>query len=391
MPNLNFRALLAICFVCVSGAIGRFAAAQDLSLSEIVQANEATWGAIFAADVIYNADARHVEKGALISHRSTTGHRWSFVRDRERIRLHDFDNSGRFEDRYTDKEFAKTLLCSETLDVGQLKLTPCDTKGIRAFIEPSLPSVFEKKSPELLRRIGLLGDDLLSLRELAEKWRVTQPVRIDEGDHRQLKLRATYPSSTPTNQWTGSYLDVFVNIDKGFLVERVDAFDTGLARSDETNGSVVVQYIKQVLKFRDCGNGVFFPEVVECRNLGPVGVKRPSSDGFFVTFTATSIDLNESVSPDCLNFKFPENAVVIESLPGRKTGKVYLWGNNNAPAREFASPAAFEAWGMLECKRDSVGAPQPGWPWAVRIPLLAFALGLSWILVSVVQKLRRGH
>jgi tetratricopeptide (TPR) repeat protein len=56
-----------------------------------------------------------------------------------------------------------------------------------------------------------------------------------------------------------------------------------------------------------------------------------------MTITATKLSVNSPIPADAFDFRFPENAVVLQDEPKEKSFKVFIWGPDNRPAKEFTA------------------------------------------------------
>ena len=129
---------------------------------------------------------------------------------------------------------------------------------------------------------------------------------------------------------------IYVDADKGFLVSRVA---THLSR---TGPPAEGHDFAEVVEFTDCGHGVFFPSTVKREERMPKDRDPPLSDVWqTITISATRLSVNTSLPSDAFGFRFPEHAVVYETVPGGSTRKVMIWGPDNKPIKEFRTEKDF--------------------------------------------------
>jgi tetratricopeptide (TPR) repeat protein len=136
-------------------------------------------------------------------------------------------------------------------------------------------------------------------------------------------------------------MDIQVNANKGFLIQKVTFYENNAAW-DAHNNSVAVLHTLEVEKFHDCGHGIFFPKQVTYHLMG--ATERPASEGGFfdfVGFTATRISVNSSLPDDAFAFRFPKNLVVQQTPAGNHPERFLVWGADNKPAKEFDNAEEF--------------------------------------------------
>jgi len=170
------------------------------------------------------------------------------------------------------------------------------------------------------------------------------------------RLHAEHPARDARDQAAGSYIDFYVNADKGFMVQKAVLYATHSYLID--GKSLGCCHSLEVKEFQSCGDGVFFPKRTERRKQ--VGVEQISADRTdCVTFAATKLSVNSPLAGDAFDFRIPAGVTVYEwdENLSMERGKVYIWGADNKPAQKFASEREYldhDAPRVLEEMRQSV-------------------------------------
>lgn len=153
----------------------------------------------------------------------------------------------------------------------------------------------------------------------------------------------------PISGWQeGSYCDVYFEPTANFLVGRVESHQVTNNQASDGTATVTKWY-------REGAN--VFPERIEHRFL-------KAEEPHAVSEVQVGV-INQELPADALDFRFPENAIVLNLPTVASHAPITLWGADNKPVRtidpdELTSP-------------DGEGQPQEG-----------NALGLNrWILISV--------
>lgn len=322
------------------------AAERVPTLAEIAKANDTAWNAIKSIDVEYTIVSQCVENGKL-TRDTQSKRRWSKSENMERVREYPttvkinksrFGNVSKpeFEDYYFDGKLMRHLRDSKPQQEKK-DLTYSDQKGLEATIgtKTNWPLCADV---ELLRYLYFDSSPLkmhqLTLANIISEWTVSiQDKQTTSSGDTLWILHAEYPQKDAKDKRAGTYIDVYVNANKGFLVQKAIFFANGSAhRPDGTPVTSCV--VKEIKEFQDCGHGVFFPKTAEFHLLGDaknIGCK----DGYFVMATATKLSVNSPLPDNTFDFHFPENAVVHQDLPGENR-KVFVWGPDNKPKKEFS-------------------------------------------------------
>lgn len=94
-----------------------------------------------------------------------------------------------------------------------------------------------------------------------------------------------------------------------------------------------LEFIREVEEFRDIGDGAFFPVVTYSATMVPTS-KAPVIE---MKAIATNAVVNEKLPSDSLDFKFPENAIVVNDVPQGGRRQSFVWGPDGKPLREITS------------------------------------------------------
>ena len=310
------------------------------TLTEIAKANDAAWKAIRSVDMEYTIGTQCVENGKTTRDMQSTG-RWSKSENRERLRRYpttvkinesQFGSvpSPEFQDNYFDGKIVQRIWDSEPQK--EKKDLSCQHQqglhavmGTRARHWPCLNEV------EPLRYLW----DELPLSTIIASWKVSlqRQEKTSSGDTLWL-IHAEYPPKNEKDEFAGSSMDIQVNADKGYLVQKVIHNTNGIVhRSDGT--AVSSCSTQEVKEFQDGGEGVFYPRKTEFRLIGDAK-NVDSHDGYYIAMTATKLLINSPMPAEAFDFRFPENAVVRQELPDEKSCKILIWGPDNKPAKEFS-------------------------------------------------------
>ncbi len=340
----------------VSGdAALKASADRDPMLTEIAKANDAAWAAIRSMDVEYARTERIVSEKTPRQSESTG--RWLKDGDRERLRQNSVftcqlengkTSSGRFEydDYYNDGTKVRHVQERDRKSSDRRTLSVVDPKrldGLVGYIYKGPRSVARGDcpitEPQVLRYFRCRYDDPpMTLAEIIAAWKVTLKGKTTTAAKETLwRLHAERPvRSDAPSEVDGSYIDFYVNADKGFMVQKAVSYT---AHSHLIDGKSIGSCRSlEVKEFQACGDGVFFPKRIECRKQ--IGVERISSDRTdCVTFVASKLSVNSPVAGDAFDFRIPAGVAVYEfdKNLSMDEGKVYIWGADNKPAQKFAS------------------------------------------------------
>lgn len=323
------------------------------TLAEIAKANDAAWAAIRLFDVEYTKTEQIVSEKR--PRQSEATGRWLKNGDRERLRQNlmltcqleggQTASGFKYDDCYLDgatvrhlQERGRKIRDRDTLSVIDPKprddLVGYIYKGPRAAARGDCMIT----EPDVLRYFRCRYDDPpLTLAEIIAAWKVTLQGKTTTAAKETLwRLHAERPAGNFRDA-VGTYIDFYVNADKGFMVQKAVAYVTNEYLIDKKSLSGC--HSIEVREFQPCGNGVFFPKRVEYRRQ--IGVHEISSKHTdWVTFLAEKLSVNAPLAGDAFDFRFPAGITVGERDKNNRMGegeKVYIWGADNKPAKEFAT------------------------------------------------------
>jgi hypothetical protein len=271
------------------------------------------------------------------------------------------------------------------LSTDLTKVALCDRKGVRAYERPIIGKMLVDKRPQVLRYVTLLSEGTrLTLGELARKWKVSVEGKFVKDGDTLWRLRAVYLPTKEEDDRAGSQMDLLVNSAKGFLIQQVDVLDTAVARPVGGENFVPVHYSTEVTAYKDCGNGTYFPQVVELRNRGQADPAKPT-DGYYVTFRSTSLLINTPIPEDALAFRYPINVPVeVSTGGGQQAVKYYLQESEQGGPTRFGSAKELDDYISKHCERDvKVSRPPASRSWlfrAISLGVAAFFLGVLWLI-----------
>jgi hypothetical protein len=131
----------------------------------------------------------------------------------------------------------------------------------------------------------------------------------------------------------GFGFDIFVDPAVNFFVRRVIEHHRDIKQ--EINGveeTYQIDVTRTVTTFHDAGGGVFVPTSMKFRAVSGSSDRRE----MVCETSVTDLKVNEDLSPGALDFRFPEDALVIYSPPRRSRCKV----NPRRPMLKLGSPPA---------------------------------------------------
>jgi hypothetical protein len=335
-----FGLILLLGLTSVSVAAGKPAQqAPRKSAQELLTAHQANWDAIQTVEMIFDHHFLWIQKGIEHVNQKSCGNTWIKSGVRERLKRMHYSEPGSlmFIDHYFDGQMQ-----SHTTRNGQIDAA---NGGIKFLSSDHYRQTGQTTDPfctlQLLRTVPILTrfkSAQLSLAELFATWKITVgDKRIVESEE-LWPVHAEYPSHDKNDKFTGSKIDLLINANRGHLIQRVDFIcrHTGMINNGREEA---VCYTAEVLEFKTCRNGVHFPRAITYDLRGDPDIPLPKNEvyKFSQGWTATQLNVNFPVPAQTISFRFPEGSVVNERLADNKSGRVFVWGANNLPAREFAS------------------------------------------------------
>jgi Flp pilus assembly protein TadD len=345
-------------------AVAQTAADQPPTLAEIAKANDLAWAAIKSVDMEYVLTFKCVENGKTKLETRSTAH-WSKAGNLERLRQYpnsmevgcpdkaQYRGHSESEDIFLDGKTVRCLKDSNAKNSDKGELACLDQKGFQGEIRPETPGmlVTQEKAPELLRYLrwtirssdgNTANGPPLMLSEIisSDKWNVSlkEKQTTSVGDTLWL-IHAEHP------RLAGSYIDVHVNANKGFLIQKA-IFCVNIGKSD-AGQRLFMRYSEEVEEFQDCGQGVHLPKQVKYHIVDPAQ-QLDSEDGCFVICAATKLTANSPLPADTFDFRFPENVVVEQTLSEDEPVRYLVWGPDNKPAKEFNTAEEFSKYAEKE-------------------------------------------
>jgi hypothetical protein len=123
---------------------------------------------------------------------------------------------------------------------------------------------------------------------------------------------------------------------------------------------------REVVSFKDLGDGVFFPTEVQTKAIQTDGTR------LLVWIDRVKIfAVNQPVSQSAFDFTFPKDSLVRHFPPENYRVKVDLWGPDNRPAREIK--------GVADLFPEQSERVQPG-----KSQLLLFCVANALIAVGLI-------
>lgn len=322
--------LLVVCSV----AYGEFVwGGERMTVQSLVEAQQSAVGLIHSLDV----ELYFYEPGANAKPASqpTQVWRWSKQGQVERIRHRSLLVAPRPDGRplnLTDVLFdgkeARVLYNWDPRHPQEI--TPAEQGTVEAWTEPQTRNVPGGCNPALfaLHSFQLNPQDgRRTLGELvSESPEAVLLERRPAGDHGVWTIRVKHPGID--GEFVGSYIDIAIDRSVNFHVRRATTHVAGI--KDAAGKPAGYEIVREVMRFRDFGNGVFFPEKVEMR----VFPSSRSAEPMITPVTLKVLSLNTALSDDALGFAFPEHALVRHFPPQDGKVRVELWGPGNRPLKE---------------------------------------------------------
>jgi hypothetical protein len=133
----------------------------------------------------------------------------------------------------------------------------------------------------------------------------------------------------------GFGFDIYVDPAVNFFVRRVIEHHRDIKQ--EINGveeTYPIDITRTVTTFHDAGGGVFVATSMKFRAVSGSSDRRE----MVCETSVTDLKVNEDFSPGAIDFRFPEDALVIYSPPLSPTRqRVVLWGPDNLPRKEITN------------------------------------------------------
>ena len=333
------------------------AAGQTPTLAEIAKANDAAWEAIKSVDIEYVLTMKCVENGRTSQETQRPGH-WSKAGNLERLRM--YPNTVEFgcpkNATFGGHEESDDLLCDgktmrrwwdyDAKNKNKGALTLQNQQHLSAYIRPGTPRTLATQrgiSPELLRYLRFEYESPLALSEIIASWKVSlKKKQTTKAGETLWLIHAEYPPKKSDDKLAGSYMDIYVNANKGFLIQKVTFYENNAA-FDAKNVPAGEYSTVEIEEFLDSGYGVSFPKQAKYHLIGVTEHPRSEAGCFyFVSFAATKLSVNSPLPADAFDFRFPENMIVNQTVSKNEPDRLLLWGPDNKPAKEFKNLEEFD-------------------------------------------------
>ena len=310
----------------VSAGMSPVAAADDLDLDTIIEAQENAVGLIHAIDVRMDFEGENRPDTRTTKGPLTFTWRWSSEGERERMRIQtDYfppTPDGRptnLTDTYQDGRQRWTLANYDPKNPQQV--TPVKQGTLRASVEPQMrtrSTRFPDPRPYLGLCVQFNDRDLVrSLREMRKAYPKVELIgKVPYKDHIVWRIRAEPPGNDPKN-----YMEIDCDPTKNFNIRRVTAHNGGYQVTG--GGNMPFVSVREMLDYYEGADGVFIPTRFEER------VEFPESGSSVLLHGKVTVNaLNTKMPQDAFDFRFPKFAVVRHLPPEGLKVTVDVWGDD---------------------------------------------------------------
>jgi len=336
------RSAFAICanfFLLIVALFPINADCADMpTLDEIAQANLATWDAIETVDMEFATISEFFVEGEVLLMTSLQN-RWILSPGKERlVRVYDLGEG--------DSLFSDCLLDENALREHQ---ATTDVHGVLfcGTISPTINPMWQNKvnlSPYLLRypcgEIDL--DTTKTLAWVIENWPTKLKGSYQQNEDTIWHLLVQCPAESP---WCSGEMQIEVNANKGFLVQKVMVNSLTLGLTEEEGRTTIEMQIVEFIRSED-GKHYFPSGFISQQFAEPVGEEH--SPHTVYKEIPTRLSVNGKLPENCLDFKFEKHEIVTEYDLHSEVTAVYLWGDDNRPMQTFASYAELDRWQLRQ-------------------------------------------
>ena len=314
----------------------------DPTLADVVSAHEAALGSIHKIELTMRHDNRYFASGKPLSEPDSWTWHWAKDGSTQRMRFRtepavrsDGLPDGIYDLLADDREVR--MLQNWDPDAPQ-KITPLNQGSLSAQIsqrDRGSPFVANPEKHLLWRFDFDVVGDSWSLGDLVRESGVAELAgKADIDGHPTWHIRVLDPKSGG-NVMPGFGFDIFVDPAVNFFVRRVIEHHRDIKQ--EINGveeTYPIDVTRTVTTFHDAGGGVFVPTSMKFRAVSGSSDQRE----MVCETSVTDLKVNEDLSPGALDFRFPEDALVIYSPPLSPTRqRVVLWGPDNLPRKDITN------------------------------------------------------
>lgn len=135
-----------------------------------------------------------------------------------------------------------------------------------------------------------------------------------------------------------------------------------------------LEFSHEVISFRDCGQGVYFPEQIVQKMIAPDQNESVTLGEIKVTLGS----VNQSIDEREFDFRFPQDLQVVEDLYGEGKHKLLLWGDNNQPRAHITNGQQLLEY-LTPAQRSDIPPASNGRWWMIALNLIV-AIGVIAVL-----------
>ncbi|MDR1385986.1 MAG: hypothetical protein LBJ67_19350 [Planctomycetaceae bacterium] len=326
------------CCVCVE---------EKPTLNEIADANTKSWNAITAVEMDFALiNESHADGAEFLT--TSLYNRWIAAPEKERLtRIYSFGDS-------SESLLSDSLLAPDSLREHQVTSSENGDTLFCGTISPAIHPLWQSRvnlSPYLLRYpCGEIDMDTTKTLEwiLTHWFSALEDSSQDHGDT-LWQIRVQCPKELP---WNGGTMRIFVNADKGFLVQKViingleldgEIVDAESSKKcqEQTPRTTVEMEIVEFVRTND--NQSFFPSGFVCRQFSEP-VTQKSTPHTVYKEIPTRLVVNAPLPEHCFDFQFEKGEIITQYDSASEITAVFLWGENNLPAHTFASYEELDCW-----------------------------------------------
>jgi len=333
-PRFVFQTLFFVVVIGLVVDVQRVFAEKIPALCEIAQANESAWAAVESVDMEFAIINETVIDGEEFLTASLQN-RWIYTSDRERLtRIYDLGDSATM---MSDSLLDDTALRERQVTHDEDGDLTCGT------ILPTINPVWQSKvnlSPYLLRypcgEIDL--DTAKTLKWIIENWPTTlHGPHLSDADT-IWHLHVQCPVEQP---WTGGVMQIEVNAQKDYLVQKVTINGLDLEFSDDEERTILEMQIDEFVRTEDGKH--YFPSGFVARQFSEPRTETSKPHTIYKEIP-TRLAVNSQLPDHCFDFKFEKFEIVTEYNTLSEITAIYLWGDDDHPMETFASYEELDRW-----------------------------------------------
>ncbi|MDR1492915.1 MAG: hypothetical protein LBT05_09365 [Planctomycetaceae bacterium] len=345
--NYSFGTLLRL-VIFIENCVGFCVFAEEKpTLDEIAAANARSWNAITTVEMDFAVlNESRAEGSEFLT--TSIHNRWIAMPEKERLtRIYHFGDS-------SESLLSDSLLTPDSLREHQASSSENGDALFCGTISPAIHPLWQNRvnlSPYLLRYpCGEIDmDTTKTLQWILAHWDSTLENSGEFHGDTLWQIRVRCPKELP---WDGGTMRIFVNADKGFLVQKVIINGLGM------NGEIVDEKLSEeyqerlprttiemeIIEFvRTNDRRSFFPSGFICRRFSEP-ITQKSSPHTVYKEIPTRLGVNTPLPDHCFDFQFKKGEIVTQYDSASEIIAVFLWGENNVPAHAFASYEELDCW-----------------------------------------------